>query len=51
LGAIIGAVAGAGAGAVVGGSVMKAGVKIQPETRFTYKLTEPVTVDPQERPR
>jgi hypothetical protein len=51
LGAIIGAVAGAGAGAVVGGSVMKAGVKIQPETRFTYKLTEPVMIDPQGSPR
>ena len=51
LGAIIGAVAGAGAGSVVGGTVFKAGVKIKPETRFTYRLTQPVEVGRQENLR
>lgn len=43
-----GAAVGAGAGAAVGtvaGMAMGKGVEIAPETRFTYKLTEAVTVN------
>lgn len=45
-GAAIGAGAGAAAGTVAGKLTGK-GVEIAPETRFTYKLTQPVTIDSQ----
>ena len=56
-GAAIGAAAGGGAGAAIGAGVGAAagtvvgklsgkGVEIAPETRFTYKLTQPVTLNP-----
>jgi uncharacterized protein YcfJ len=61
-GAGIGAAAGGGAGAAVGAGVGAAagtiagklagkGVEIAPETRFTYKLTQPVLITPEETAR
>jgi hypothetical protein len=61
-GAAIGAVAGGGAGAAIGAGVGAAagsvvgklagkGVEIAPETRFTYKLTQPVVINPEEAGR
>jgi uncharacterized protein YcfJ len=58
-GAGIGAAAGGGAGAAIGAGVGAAagtvagklagkGVQIAPETRFTYKLTQPVVINPEE---
>jgi uncharacterized protein YcfJ len=46
LGAGIGAAAGGAAGAV-GGVLMGKTVEIAPETRFTYRLTQPAVVNPQ----
>jgi len=46
-GAAIGAGAGAAAGTVAGKLTGK-GVEIAPETRFTYKLTQPVVIDSQQ---
>jgi uncharacterized protein YcfJ len=57
-GAAIGAAAGGGAGAAIGAGVGAAagtvvgklsgkGVEIAPETRFTYKLTQPVVINPE----
>jgi len=59
-GAAIGGALGGGAGAGIGAGIGAAGgavagkifgksVKIAPETRFTYTLTEPVTIDYQEQ--
>jgi hypothetical protein len=61
-GAAIGAAAGGGAGAAVGAGVGAAagtvvgkltgkGVEIAPETRFTYKLMQPVAINPEEAAR
>jgi uncharacterized protein YcfJ len=61
-GAAIGAVAGGGAGAAIGAGVGAAaggvvgkltgkGVEIAPETRFTYKLTQPVVLNSEEAGR
>jgi uncharacterized protein YcfJ len=61
-GAGIGAAAGGGAGAAVGAGVGAAagtiagklagkGVEVAPETRFTYKLTQPVLITPEETAR
>ncbi len=44
LGAGIGAAAGGAAGAV-GGVIMGKSVEIAPETRFTYRLTQPVVIN------
>ncbi|HTX37799.1 MAG TPA: YMGG-like glycine zipper-containing protein, partial [Bryobacteraceae bacterium] len=47
----VGAAAGAGAGAAAGavaGKLTGKGVQIAPETRFTYKLTQPVVIEPQQ---
>jgi hypothetical protein len=50
VGAAIGAGAGAAAGTAV--AVVKGqSVEIRPETRFTYKLTQPVVIEIQESPR
>jgi hypothetical protein len=46
-GAAVGAGAGAAAGAVAGKLTGK-GVEIAPETRFTYKLSQPASVSPQQ---
>lgn len=46
-GAAVGAGAGAAAGAVAGKLTGK-GVEVAPETRFTYKLTQPAAINPQE---
>jgi uncharacterized protein YcfJ len=49
-----GAAAGAGAGAAAGavaGKLTGKGVQIAPETRFTYKLTQAVVINPQEAPK
>jgi hypothetical protein len=61
-GAAIGAAAGGGAGAAIGAGVGAAagsvvgkltgkGVEIAPETRFTYKLTLPAVINPEEAGR
>ena len=53
-GGAVGAGIGAGAGAVagtVGGVLMGKGVEIAAETRFTYKLTDAVTIGGKEGPR
>ena len=61
-GAAIGAAAGGGAGAAIGAGVGAAagtvagklagkGVEIAPETRFTYKLTQPAVIAPKEAAR
>jgi hypothetical protein len=61
-GAGIGAAAGGGAGAAIGAGVGAAagtvagklagkGVEIAPETRFTYKLTQPAVIAPEEAAR
>jgi hypothetical protein len=61
-GAAIGAAAGGGAGAVIGAGVGAAaggvvgkltgkGVEIAPETRFTFKLTQPAVINPEEAGR
>jgi len=49
-GAAIGAGVGAAAGSVVGKLTGK-GVEIAPETRFTYKLTQPAVINPEEAGR
>jgi hypothetical protein len=49
-GAAIGAGVGAAAGGVVGKLTGK-GVEIAPETRFTYKLTQPAVINPEEAGR
>lgn len=46
VGAAIGAGAGAATGAIVGAATGR-GVEIAPETRFTYKLTQPVVINNQ----
>ena len=62
VGAAIGAAAGGGAGAAIGAGVGAAagtvvgklagkGVEIAPETRFTYKLTQPVVINPEKAGR
>lgn len=48
----VGAAVGAGAGAIIGGAagaLTGKGVLISPETRFSYTLTQPVTIGDQER--
>ena len=61
-GAAVGAAAGGGAGAAIGAGVGAAaggvvgkltgkGVEIAPETRFTYKLTQPAAIEPEEAAR
>jgi hypothetical protein len=50
VGAGIGAGIGAGAGAL-GGMMTGKGVEIASETRFSYKLTQPITVTPRESSR
>jgi len=49
-GAAVGAGVGAAAGAVAGKLTGK-GVEIAPETRFTYKLTQPAVITPEETAR
>jgi hypothetical protein len=49
-GAAVGAGVGAAAGAITGKLTGK-GVEIAPETRFTYTLTQPATIAPQESAR
>jgi hypothetical protein len=51
VGAAIGALAGGGAGAALGNVMGRKPVEIAPETRFTYKLTQPVAINSQEGSR
>ena len=55
IGAAVGGGAGAGIGAAIGGLtgatagiMTRKGVEVAPETRFTYKLTQPVVIDNQQ---